>query len=631
MGLWRRVGITVALMTGLGLIQASAQVMTADAGTRHNTTPPGGTQMLAAPVNPIDAELGRRIYREGIGANGQAIVGLRFGGIEAKGQTVACMNCHRRSGLGSVEGTDLVAPIAGRFLFQDEQRAVVSMNFRNVKNFNQKHVPLDEASFAAAMRQGLHVTGRELSPIMPRFELSDPELRGLTAYLRTLSAEWSPGVDAKRIQFATVITPDVSPERRQLFLDTLQAAVAQKNGNVAQGQRTMSTAAEMLFRTDRHWDVAVWTLQGPPETWSAQLDERYRANPVFALVSGVGAGTWEPVHQFCERQQVPCWFPSVNAPPAQARQDFYSVYFSGGVNLEADVLARHLSDLASTSSKASTSLRRVVQLHRGDAAGEVASARLRASLAQLKSKLKVETRVVNGTDASALQHALAGVGPRDALMLWWPEADVPSLSSLTPPKETSVYMSGRMGNPDHADLPPNWKAAVQVIYPYQMPDKRAAGLFYFQSWLKIRSLPLRDEVMQSEVYFAMTYLSETLTDMLDNVHRDYLLERAESMLSLREGAKAEDEARELTVARHQKTPGGAQAAMARLNLPENRKSPRPMPGRTEHVMARRDSTTIYPRMGLGQGQRFASKGAYIARFGGSDGQTLTPISDWIVP
>ena len=138
-------------------------------------------------------------------------------------------------------------------------------------------------------------------------------------------------------------------------------------------------------------------------------------------------------------------------------------------------------------------------------------------------------------------------------------------------------------------------------------------------------------MLQSEVFFALSYLAETLTDMIDNVHRDYLVERAESMLSLREGTKAEDEARELTVARHQKSAGGAQGAMARLGLPENRKSARPMPGRPEQTLTRRDSTTVYPRLGLGQGQRFASKGAYIVRYASAESQALVPVTDWIVP
>jgi hypothetical protein len=621
----RRWGVGACLVAGLTLPAWAATPGRAPAAgsASERTGPPGSAQALASSATAQDLEVGRRIYREGVGAAGQPIVGLRFGGIEARGAAVACVNCHRPSGLGSVEGVNLVAPIAGRFIFSGDPNAVVSMNFRNVKNFNQRHEAFDDAGFLAAVHGGLHPSGRELSAIMPRFELSEGELRGLSAYLRTLSAQWSPGVDAQRLRLATVITPDVSPARRQIFLDTIKAAVSQKNGNYTPGQRTMSTAAEMLFNTNRFWDLEVWELQGDPQTWSAQLEARYRARPVFALVSGLGMGQWQPVHSFCEQQQVPCWFPSVDAVPASAGSDFYSLYFSSGVALEAEVLAQQLGGQRPS---------RVVQWHQGDAAGLAGAQALKAALAGVARGLPVATLKVDSADPVAVRKALAALRSKDALVLWWPATALAALGDVPPP-QASVYLSARMAGAEQAPLSPRWKSVVQMVYPYQLPEQRAAGQLYFDAWLKGRQLALQDEALQSEVYFAMTYLAETLTDMLDNLHRDYLVERAESMLSLREGAKAEDQARELTVARHHKAPGpgGAQEAMARLNLAENRKLPRPMPGRSDHVMAQRDATTVYPHLSLGPGQRFASKGAYMVRFAAAQGQALQRTSDWLVP
>lgn len=617
----RRVLVCGLLAVGLSASAFAAMPATAMAVAGDRTGPPGGEKSLSGVGSQEQVDIGRRIYLEGIGANGKPITGVRFGGVELQGAAVACVSCHRRSGLGAVEGIDQVAPIAGRFSFADDPNAVVTMNFRNIKNFNQKHEPFDEQSFAAAVRKGKHMSGRDLSTIMPRFDFSDAELRGLNSYLRTLSAKWSPGVDARTIRLATVITPDVSPQRKQVFLETIKAAVNQKNGNYAPRMRTMSSAAEMMFNTNRFWDLAVWELQGEPQTWAAQLEERYRAQPVFALVSGLGAGQWMPVHDFCERQQVACWFPSIDAPPVSASKDFYSLYFSKGVELEADVLARHLS----TAKPA-----RLVQLQRGDAVGRAGAAHLQAALTGVAQPIPVVTRSVDGTDAASLSRALADVGPSDAVMMWWPQADVPALAAAAVPKG-SIYLSARMAGAERAPLPGAWKSAVRMVYPYQLPEKRGAGLFYFNSWLKVVKIELREEALQSEVYFAMSYLTETLTDMLDNVHVDYLIERAENMLSLREGAKAEDEARELTTARYNKGGvGGAQGALARLAMPEARKSPRPMPGQTAQVAIKREGTTIYPRLSLAQGQRFASKGAYIVHFA-ADGKSIVPESDWIVP
>ncbi|MEY4729060.1 MAG: hypothetical protein RL020_218, partial [Pseudomonadota bacterium] len=39
----------------------------------------------------------------------------------------------------------------------------------------------------------------------------------------------------------------------------------------------------------------------------------------------------------------------------------------------------------------------------------------------------------------------------------------------------------------------------------------------------------------------------------------------------------------------------------------------------------------FPRLTLGPGQRFASKGAYVMRLNGPTSQDLVPTSEWLVP
>jgi hypothetical protein len=605
----------------LAWLVSAAQAMPGAAPNQHTQrTGPGGAEaMRARPSDPGDVALGRDIYLLGLGENQRPVMGLRFGGVESHGKAVACVGCHRRSGLGAVEGTEQIPPVAGRFIFSDDRLAVVSMNLRTAKRFNQQHAALDDAAFAATMRQGRHIDGHELGMMMPRYELSDAELRGLQAYLRSLSLDWSPGVTATTVQFATVITPDVSPLRREIFLETVRAAVQQKNGNYTPGQRTMSTGAEMMFRTDRRWDLAVWELHGAPDTWTAQLEARQREQPAFALVSGLGGGDWTPVHRFCEQQRMPCWFPSVDAPPAEAPKDFYSIYFSAGVHLEAQVLAQQLLADGPT---------RVWQLHRGDGAGRAGALALQQALAKSQPRLKLNTLEVGDDDAAVLPQ-LSQLGAQDVLVLWWPGEEQARLAGWHS-KVGKVYASARMARASLAERPAGFTGEWRYVYPYQTSERRLDALFYFSSWLKTRRMTLRDEVMQSEVYFAMSYLAETMSDMIDNVHRDYLVERAENMLSLREGLKAEDETRELLVARFHKGKGGVNGeAKARVEAAQDTRAPRPIPGKTANVFSRREGTTIYPRLGLGQGQRFASKGAYIVKVD-ADNKVLA-VGDWVVP
>ncbi len=54
--------------------------------------------------------------------------------------------------------------------------------------------------------------------------------------------------------------------------------------------------------------------------------------------------------------------------------------------------------------------------------------------------------------------------------------------------------------------------------------------------------------------------------------------------------------------------------------------------RVEHMTEQSlSSSAIYPRLSLGPGQRFASRGSYVARFPKDGESMLMPVSEWIVP
>ena len=53
--------------------------------------------------------------------------------------------------------------------------------------------------------------------------------------------------------------------------------------------------------------------------------------------------------------------------------------------------------------------------------------------------------------------------------------------------------------------------------------------------------------------------------------------------------------------------------------------------RMEMMLSRRLVNGYYPRLGLAPGQRFASKGGFLVKFAGTDGDHLTADGDWVVP
>ena len=594
----RRVG---AVCWGLLVLLAAAPA--AELGT-----PPPSPDVLA---------LGARIYNEGRLAAGSPLTARREGHNPVIGAAAACANCHRPSGLGQVEGDAQVPPVAGNFLFAPRgAQGVLTMDPRVSKSFNQAHDPYTEETLARAIRDGINSEGRPLGVLMPRFDLDETSVKALAAYLRQLSTQWSPGVAATQIHLATVITPEVDAPRRKVFRDMMQAIVRLKNASTVvadpkKNRHHMATAAEMILGTERTWDLQVWELQGPPESWGAQLAERYRAQPVFALVSGLSDASWQPVQDFCEHERVPCWFPSVAASATDPVR--YTFYFSGGVRLEAALLAPALSAQRRPAAGRSA---RVIQVYRDGEPGSIASRALRAAMAGSGVGIVDRAIAPQAPAADGLRDALATAQADDTMVFWLRSADLRALESIKAPGGES-YFSGSLAQGEAAPIPQSWRPHAHLAYPYELPQLRTRNIDYFHAWLNLHKIPLIDEPMQSEVFFAMSYLTDTLAEMLDNLYRDYLVERAEQMLGRREHGKAEQEMRD------RKALGREGDLLQRRGPMTMDESVRLKPLARADALPMSAGTTLYANLGLGVGQRYASKSGYIVRFAGPSGSELT--------
>lgn len=581
--------------------------------------------VLAQTDSGADLSVAKRIYEQGILPSGASLIGRRADGTVVSGRTAACANCHRPSGMGMVESDIQVPPITGRFLFPaGGDVPTATMDPRIGKRMSLKRDPHTDETLAQAIRTGRGVKGQELSVLMPRYKLSDAEVALLTGYLRQLSVKPSAGVEARTIRFATVIAPGVEPERKKIMLDMLRTALVQKNGSTVVGnasRRHMVTAAELVLGTENKWVLDIWELKGAPETWAEQLRGYYELAPPFALVSGLSNSTWEPVESFCEAQKIPCWFPSVSMPPERVEQPKYAFYYTRGLGLESDVLAKHLRD-----TKAQGQL---VQLVRGGDAGMPAAQSLARQLGE-KGLNPADVRIVdlnqwsNQELPTQLARELQGMGAADTVVTWLRPADLRAVESVLAKTTAQRFASGTLLSGSPILLPESLRSGTKLVFPYEMPQAREGNVGYMFVWLKLRRIPLVDEALQSEVYFALNFLTDTMAELLDNLYRDYMVERAESMIGQRESRKAEDEMRDQGLVRPRVR-----------NTPMNGSIPPPTPtfapGYAEHTAGKREGTTIYPRLSLGPGQRYASKGAYIARYIENGSGAVRAETDWIVP
>lgn len=514
---------------------------------------------------------GKRIYREGILPSGALLRGSAQNGVELNGGDAACAKCHRRSGMGGSEGQNTVRPIAGRLLFSRPEIAG-SERVRALFRVNDPRPPYTIASLARALREGVDPTGRKLDPLMPRFALSDAEMAPLAAYLKGLSLEPAPGVTDSEIHFATILAPGVAPSRTQAMLDVLHAFFRDKNSGARQEGRRKLIGTEQMYRAYRKWVLHEWVLSGPPETWHQQLEAHYRQQPVFAVLSGIGTGNWRPVHDFCERAEIPCVFPHVDYPEI-AQSGYATLYFSRGVALEAEVLAKHLADDGWKGP--------VVQVFRDDAEGRVPAQVLRTALQRDGIKDVSDYPVAGDQPVSdAFWSRLFEEARSGVLVLWLNDADITHLHGQLkmPSGLENIYLSGSLiARPCRVLLFDGWQDRIRLIYPFELTERRAQRLSRMKHWLAARNIPLRDERIQSGTYFAATITGDVLASMGINFSRDYFIERIEQM--------------------------------------------------TEQSL----SSSVFPRLSLGPGQRFASRGGYVARFPGEGEIMLMPVSEWIVP
>ncbi|MBS0396734.1 MAG: c-type cytochrome, partial [Proteobacteria bacterium] len=288
---------------------------------------------------------GERLYRSGLLPGGEPLVGTRASGADVSGEGAACVSCHRRSGLGNVEGSIVIPPIIAKYLYRSRVANVEDLSLPHVPGFTPNAWAYTDATLAQAIRTGVRPDGRALNPLMPRYALDDPAMAGLIAYLKSLTSAPVPGVSDTTLDFATIVTPDADPVEKQAMLEVLQRFFDLQQKVIAAETKPLRSSREIMYRVTRRWRLHVWELTGPPDGWARQLDQRLAAEPVFAVISGLGRAEWRPVHQFCERNAVPCVLPNIDLPVVD-EHDFYPVYYDRGVLLEADLIASRLEGAA---------------------------------------------------------------------------------------------------------------------------------------------------------------------------------------------------------------------------------------------------------------------------------------------
>jgi hypothetical protein len=525
-------------------------------------------------------ELGERMYREGLLPNGEPMRAFVQRDIEVMGTMFSCQSCHVRAGMGSTEGTVITLPTCGSWLHKPLVGAEMSARSQARLPASFDAPPFRPAytdrGVSRAIRLGKDPNDRVLNYVMPRYVLGSRDAEILVHYLNHLSAQWSPGVDDTTIHFATVVSEGVTAEDRQAMLGVLQAHVRDHNSQTRHDERRARGGPfykEETYVPYRRYSLSVWELKGGPETWPQQLDAYYRKEPVFALLGGITAGDWSPIHEFCERNQIPCLFP-ITDYPVISDSNWYTLYFSKGYFQEGEAAARFLRRAEDIPRETA-----VVQVYRDERRGRALADGF--DKARRKMRLPAAEKLALAADATvdrAFWKDVVAGHQGSVLVLWLGADDLASIGELAAiePRPPMIFASSSLLGGAVLSLPVEVRGFTFLTKPDSFPEDEKRARLATKSWLGAKRLPVTNFEIQSKMYFLGGMLTGSVNMMRDDFYRDYFFDIVDMMRD------------------------------------------------QYYVIA------VYPRLSFGPGQRYASKGCYIVQLTGGEEPTLEKRSDWVV-
>jgi hypothetical protein len=535
-------------------------------------------------------DLGERMYRQGILPNGEAMQAMLSADVPVDGGMFTCVNCHQRSGLGSLEGPVITWRINGKELYQPRRRtgawnvdrqqqgpgASERWSLPSQYQAADARPAYNDETLAKLLREGVDPAGRTLQRGMPRYQINNSDMRILTHYLKNLSIENDPGVDENRIRFATVVTEGVSAEDKAAMLSVLQEHIKTHNTQTRPHQRRAQ--AGPFYKTEkfgayRLFELDVWELSGPADTWKTQLESYYQAGPVFAMLGGIASGSWAPIHHFCEQQEIPCIFP-VTEQPVVSDNDWYSLYFSKGHYQEGEAAARYLRSTLDNKEKT-----RVVQIYRTGSNGAQLAKGFRENLGEAGSITTTEIKL--GADQPVTDKLLQQAFDRQqpaAVQLWLDSTDMATATdwlAKQAPLAGTIFASWQLLDGDTSVIPDRLRGKVYLTYPRDLPEDNASKLSILKRWLTIRKIPVTNLDIQAQMYFLGWMLPGAISHMRSEFFRDYFLESFDMMSD------------------------------------------------QDYAIA------VFPRLTFGPGQRYTAKGCYVVQLEKGEQPALIKKSEWV--
>ena len=321
----------------------------------------------------------------------------------------------------------------------------------------------------------------------------------------------------------------------------------------------------------RKFALSRWDLNGPPQTWRSQLEEYYRKEPVFALIGGISASDWQPVHEFSEQNKIPCIFP-VTDLPVISETDWYTLYFSKGVYQEGEAAARFLARTPNL-----TKGKVVVQVMEDSQRARALGAGFQSTWQELGQHAPVNITLPEGGGPSIETiHKLTDKEEPVVVLLWIGSGTIQAVESiLAASKQPAVvFVSSSLLKQSLWELPEQARENTYITYPYRLSDENERQPDFARAWLQSRKFPISDSRISTRMYSLINLMSETFMHLKRNFYRDYLLDT--------------------------------------IGMLTDKGNP------------------DYERLSFGPGQRYSSKGCYIVQLSPGQKPKMIKKSDWVL-
>jgi ABC-type branched-subunit amino acid transport system substrate-binding protein len=256
---------------------------------------------------------GKAFYLRGESSSGKEITAM-IGEIEVPATTLTCSGCHGTRGEGKTEG----GVTAGNISWSD-----LTKPYGHAHETGRRHPAFSETSFVRTVTAGIDPAGNKLSVAMPTYRMPLQDMSDLLAYLKRIETDLDPGVSETSIVIGTLL-----PDKTALMglapamEDALQAYFAEINSSGGIYNRK----------------IELRLMYGDTTSTLTNMKHLIDDEQVFAIVSGLTAGTEESIAALSQEKEVPFIGPSALLPQRGLPVNRYVFYLLPGLKEQARTL-----------------------------------------------------------------------------------------------------------------------------------------------------------------------------------------------------------------------------------------------------------------------------------------------------